>query len=416
MHSGFDTTLNESNGFDDYYNDKNKRHSMDAKLRQFAIHSSLQCSQRSISLNEQPERGIMETLDVIEHLGYVQIDTISVVERAHHHVLWNRVHDYKKEHLNTLLEHKKIFEYWFHAASYLPMRDYRFALRQMNLVRRGESKYFNRGDQHLMHEILAQAKSEGTIRSREFILKNEKKDHAWWKSSVVKNSIEQLYMQGDLMVCQRLGVEKVYALTEDHLASGVDLTEPTLYEYARYLYDIVRRSQGVFTWKQLLHLKTGAELKKAMRNVIDEQIDAKMIQPINLSSGEVIYVDLDKMDLFAEVQASVKILSPFDNLVIHRDRLMSLFNFDYRLECYVEPEKRKYGYFCLPVLYGTDFVAKIDCKAHRAMGVLEVLHFHLHTVIDHQDHFMKQLTAELERFAKFNNCQLEPHFYQKLKL
>mgnify|MGYP003436781665 FL=1 len=71
--------------------------------------------------------------------------------------------------------------------------------------------------------------------------------------------------------------------------------------------------------EQLLHLKTGAELKKAMRNVIDEQIDAKMIQPINLSSGEVIYVDLDKMDLFAEVQASVKILSPFDNLVIHRD-------------------------------------------------------------------------------------------------
>ena len=59
---------------------------------------------------------------------------------------------------------------------------------------------------------------------------------------------------------------------------------------------------------------------------------------------------------------------------------------------------------------------KIDCKAHRAMGILEVLHFHLHTVIDHQDHFMKQLTAELERFAKFNNCQLEPHFYQKLKL
>ena len=194
------------------------------------------------------------------------------------------------------------------------------------------------------------------------------------------------------------------------------MTEPTLDEYAHYLYDTVRRSQGVFTWKQLLHLKTGTDLKKAMRNVIDEQIDAQMIQQINLSSGEVVYVDLDKMDQFSDVQASVKILSPFDNLVIHRDRLMSLFNFDYRLECYVASEKRKYGYFCLPILYGIDFVAKIDCKAHRAMGILEVLHFHLHTVIDHQDHFMKQLTAELERFAEFNNCQLEPHFYQKLKL
>ena len=184
----------------------------------------------------------------------------------------------------------------------------------------------------------------------------------------------------------------------------------------RYLYDTVRRSQGVFTWKQLLHLKTGAELKKVMRNVIDEQIDAEMIKKISLSSGEVVYVDLEKIDQFTNVQASVRILSPFDNLVIHRDRLMSLFNFDYRLECYVTPEKRKYGYFCLPILYGINFVAKIDCKAHRAIGILEILNFHLHAVIDHKDHFAELLTIELDKFAEFNHCQLDPHFYQKLKL
>ncbi len=383
---------------------------MTSSLRRLALFNQGLCTPHSFG------EGLTGTKNAIEHLGYVQIDTISVVERAHHHILWNRVQNYEKNHLNTLLENKNIFEYWFHAASYVPMRDYRYALRQMNSVRRGESKYFNRGDPSLMQEILAQAKSEGTIRSRDFMLKNEKTDHTWWKSGVLKNSIEQLYMQGDLMVCKRLGVEKVYALKEDCLATGLDLTEPSLDEYARYLYETVRRSQGVFTWKQLIHLKTGTELKKAMRKVIDEQIDAKMIKQISLASGDSVYVDLEKIDQLSTVEKHVKILSPFDNLVIHRDRLMSLFNFDYRLECYVAPEKRKYGYFCLPILYGAELVAKIDCKAHRAQSILEILSFHLEAVIDDQAHFIALLSAELERFAAFNNCQLSHNFYHKLKL
>lgn len=391
---------------------------MDIQLRQLAIKSSFLCPQRSKSsllLEPVQQQGIEETLNVIEHLGFVQIDTISVVERAHHHILWNRVQGYEKNHLNMLLKNKKIFEYWFHAASYVPMRDYRYALRQMNSVRQGKSKYFNRGDHSLMQEILARTKSEGTIRSRDFMLKNEKTNHTWWKSGVVKNSIEELYMRGDLMVCKRLGAEKVYALTEDCLATGLDLTEPSLDEYARYLYETVRRSQGVFTWKQLIHLKTGIELKKAMRKVLDEQIDAKTIKQISLSSGDSVYVDLEKMDKMCTVEKHVKILSPFDNVVIHRDRLMSLFNFDFRLECYVAPEKRTYGYFCLPILYGAEFVAKIDCKAHRSEGVLEILSFHLQAVIGHQAHFIELLCAELERFAAFNNCQLGHNFYHKLK-
>ncbi|AMW79353.1 hypothetical protein AMD27_10885 [Acinetobacter sp. TGL-Y2] len=394
---------------------------MDVQLRKIAIYRSLHCSQISnlsnqLSKSEFIHSGSMATLDVIQHLGYVQIDTISVVERAHHHVLWNRVHDYQKDHINTLLENKQIFEYWFHAASYIPVRDYRFALRQMNSVRRGESKYFNRGNESLMQEILARAKSEGEIKSRDFVAKNEKSAHTWWKSSLVRNSIEQLYMQGDLMVFKRSGSEKHYALTEDFLPSDVDLTKPSLDEYARYLYDTVKRSHGVFTWKQLVHLKTGAELKKTMQKVIDEQIDANLIQQMNLASGESVYVDVEGIEQIPNIQKVVKVLSPFDNLVIHRDRLMVLFNFDYRLECYVKPEKRKYGYFSLPILYGTDFVAKIDCKAHRAQGILEILNFHLQTVIQHKADFIELLTVELQRFAEFNHCQLDPDFHQKLKL
>lgn len=381
---------------------------MDVQFRQLAINSSL--------LHPQPiaPRGMIDSLKVIEHLGYVQIDTISVVERAHHHILWNRVQNYDKEHLNRLLADQKIFEYWFHAASYIPMRDYRYALRQMNSVRRGESKYFNRGDSYLMQEILAQAKSEGQVCSRDFLNKNEKTVQGWWKSSIVRKSIEQLYMQGELMVCKRVGVEKFYALAENCLPSGLDLTEPSVEEYARYLFETVKRSHGVFTWKQLLHLKSGTELKIAMRSILNEQIDAKMIESVQLDSGEWLYVDLEKIDQFNVTEKSVKILSPFDNLVIHRDRLMALFNFDYRLECYVAPEKRQYGYFCLPILYGAELVGKIDCKAHRGEGILEILSFHLQAIINNKAHFIELLSTELERFAAFNHCVLDLQFQQKL--
>src|ERR1700720_4543564 len=85
--------------------------------------------------------GKAATLRAIEHLGYVQIDTISVVERAHHHVLWSRVPDYKPAFLGELQREKKIFEYWHHAASYLPIEDYRFCLRRMSLYAAGKNHF-----------------------------------------------------------------------------------------------------------------------------------------------------------------------------------------------------------------------------------------------------------------------------------
>jgi uncharacterized protein YcaQ len=100
----------------------------------------------------------------------------------------------------------------------------------------------------------------------------------------------------------------------------------------------------------------------------------------------------------------VKVLSPFDNLVIHRERLSSLFKFDYRIECYVAAPKRQFGYFCLPVLYGDSLVARVDCKAHRGEQRLEVLSLHLEDGALDEDQFFPALGQELQRFAEFNKC------------
>lgn len=348
-------------------------------------------------------KGMDGTLQAIEHLGYVQIDTISVVERAHHHILWSRVPDYELSHLNSLVGERQIFEYWYHAASYLPMKDYRYALPAMMSVRNGESRYFNKGDQHLMNEILARVRAEGKIRLRDIDKNNKKSLGNWWNTGPGRRAFEQLYMQGDLMICERNGMEKVFDLTERCLSENIDLSMPTLYEYAQYLFNNTLRAHGAFTWKQLVHLKKN-DLKEIMRIVLKEQIDAGVVSAIKLENGQTLYVDVAAMEQKVSTDFGLKILSPFDNSLIHRDRLASLFEFDYRIECYVPAAKRVYGYFCLPILYQDELVGRVDCKAHRSIKELEVISLHLEKTVKNKELFFFELEQELKRFAAFNQC------------
>lgn len=140
----------------------------------------LALSQQGLGAQYAFGSGLDGTLHAIAHLGYVQIDTLSVIERAHHHVLWSRVPGYAPEHLNQLCAQGQIFEYWFHAAAYLPMRDYRFALPRMQSFRRGESPYYKSVEPSLMAEILARVSGEGELRSRDL---KDRSQGAWWNQA-----------------------------------------------------------------------------------------------------------------------------------------------------------------------------------------------------------------------------------------
>ncbi len=363
-------------------------------------------SRQGLTSQHQFGIGLSGTRNAIEHLGYVQIDTLSVVERAHHHVLWNRVQGYDPNHLNQLISEQQIFEYWYHAASYLPMRDYRYALPHMWSIRNGENRYYNNVDEHLMSEILARVSAEGPLRLRDLNTGNKGKG-SWWNQGPGRRAIDKLFMQGDLMVCGRNGMEKIYNLTERCLPEGIDLSMPTLSEYAAYLFDTTLRAHGVFTWKQLLHLKTGKPMRDAMREVLDERIETEVVEALNNADAPTAYVDIKALEQTPTIDGSaVKLLSPFDNVVIHRDRLSSLFEFDYRIECYVPAAKRVFGYFCLPILYGDKFVGRVDCKAHRAEQRFEVLSLNLEDRTLDRDQFSPALNDELQRLADFNKCPL----------
>ena len=356
--------------------------------------------------------GAAGALRAIEHLGYVQIDTLAVIERAHHHVLWTRVPGYAPDHLNTLLREGQVFEHWFHAASCLPMRDYRFCLPLMASVREGRTWHAGRADAAVMRQLLDRVRVDGPLTLRSLGQPSGEKGgkDGWWNAGPAKHALDRLFMQGDLMVRERQGMEKVYDLAERVLPSGLDLRVPTLDETARYLLDTTLRAHGVVTWAQLLHLKTGQGIRDAMRRAVDERLADRSLVRLELEDAALPEAYADAEALAAIDSAApparrvVRLLSPFDNVVIHRERLLGLFGLDYRLECYTPAAKRVYGYFCLPVLFGDRFVGRVDCKAHRRERRFELLSVHVEAALPDLDEFRPAFAEALAALAGFCGC------------
>jgi len=371
-----------------------------AKLRRIAL------NQQGLLKADSFGRGKAATLRAIEHLGYVQIDTISVVERAHHHVLWSRVSNYQPKFLDQLVRQRKLFEYWFHAASWLPMRDFRFALPRMTKMN-GERDWFQSCDRKLINHILKRVREEGPLRARDFE-DTRKGKKEWWDWKPAKQALEQLFMQGELMVSGRQGFQKVYDLRERVLPDWVDTRQPTISEYASHLIDTSVRAHGFATLKSICYLRKGQALRDAVREQLQLRIDAGFMVIITLKNNSLAYADAELLETRApRSSAIVRILSPFDNAVIQRERGRDLFDFDYQIECYLPQPKRQFGYYCLPVLYRDRFVGRVDCKAHRSEQRLEMKAFHFEHKVD--SGFIDAFDLSLQSFALFNGCNEITH-------
>ena len=343
----------------------------------------------------------------IKTLGYIQIDTLNIIERAHHHTLWNRVTNYRPDDLNILMAQRKIFEHWHHALSYLPIDDYRFAIPFMQRIKSRDTPYYKKHDLTLMRSIIERIKSDGPLKLRDL---KENKVHITkkgaWNSRPAKRALQVLFLQGDLMVSGREKMERVYDLTENILPSHISTTPPTPIEYATYLIETTLRANGFATLNYILHGKSTAALKQQVQDILDQKMKAGEIACHKTDFMPPVYASKNlTKDNSSSPQGHVKILSPFDNMLINRDRAEQLFEFSYRLECYTPVAKRQYGYFCLPILYGTELVGRIDCKAHRKEGILEILHFHIEKHLENRDTFFTLFVEELYRFAHFNQCE-----------
>lgn len=349
-------------------------------------------------------KGKNGVLAALEHLGYLQIDTLSIVERAHHHTLWTRVPDYQTGHLDALVEERQVFEYWFHAASYLPMKDFRFVLPQMLDIKQNGTRYYN-ADPKVMQYVLDTIRAEGPKRARDF--ENEtKRAGSWWSWKPTKMALERLFMQGDLMVSGRNGMQKMYDVTERVLPGSISTAIPTRLEFATYLVDTYLRAYGFTTLKQIMYLKSDKILNKNVIDILRSKIEEGSIRQINVGNLPPVFVDNSLLEsALGKSVPTVRLLSPFDNSIIHRDRVRHLFDFDFRLECYLPREKREFGYFCLPILFGDTFIGRVDCKAHRKEKEFEIIHLHIENTAIAPEVWMAPFIAAVRSFAAFNGCQ-----------
>jgi len=342
------------------------------------------------------------TLSAIEHLGYIQIDTISAIQRAHHHTLWNRNPKYLTSHLEELMDDKKIFEYWSHAAAYLPIRDYRYSLPRKQAIARGEENHWYTRDEKLMKWVLKRIDSQGPLMAKDF--ENTGKKIGEWQTKPVKQALENLFMQGELMISHRVNFHKVYDLRERVVPDHIDTSVPNTEEYVRFLVKRYLQANGLGKAIEMTYL-----IKKTKAAV-------SSVLPDMLANGELTEVSVNGNDYFVLPTAlellnkplsrsKLQILSPFDNLLIQRKRTLELFGFDYTLECYVPAGKRKYGYFALPVLWDGKLVARMDCKADRREAHMHIHYLVLESGLNKTEAFALALSEELLPFLKFNECR-----------
>jgi uncharacterized protein YcaQ len=338
----------------------------------------------------------------IDHIGYVQIDTISVASRAHNHVLWSRVPNYKRDHLTALqVKDRLILEYWAHAAAYLPMQDYRYCLPTMEYFRKHRDGW-PKSDKRTMQYVMDRIRNEGPLKSRDFEHPQKRANASWWDWKPAKLALQRLFFSGDILISHREGFQRVYDLPERILPAHVDTTMPSPEEYIRHLIRRSVRAHGLVRTQEIHYLRKG--LGDLTRRAVGMMQSEGELVPVTVNGINGVFCTTDEiLQASLRVAHHVKLLSPFDNLVIQRNRLRDLFGFDYQIEVYVPAAKRAYGYYCLPILMGDQFYGRVDVRADRKSRQLQVQHLHMEDRKLPGD-LDNKLALALKEFAAFNNC------------
>ncbi len=321
--------------------------------------------------------GPKATPAAVAHLGYLQIDTIYVIERSHHHILYTRIPAYRREHLHQAQSvDKTVFEYWTHALSYVPTETLRFYVRDMRQAGQdwqGRNGWFGKVSDGDLRRVLARIRKHGALTIRDIEDEPVEKDYAWASRKPSKRVLELAFYKGLVTISQRAGMLKTYELMTRHFGWERLPRAATEREALNYLLDRALQSQGIVSLESICHLD--APRKPAMRRLVESRVRRKELIPVQLDgAGQSLHwVRPDTLEAVLEpAQEQVHILSPFDPMIIQRKRLRLFFDYEYRFEAYVPKHKRVFGYFCCPVLIGDRIVAALDLKTDRAGGKLLV--------------------------------------------
>lgn len=326
---------------------------------------------------------------LIEQMGFVQIDTINTVERAHHLTLLSRLDSYRPPLLARLLEEKRsLFEHWTHDASAIPSKwfphwRHRFGRRRERIR---ANKWWNQriGDNpdRLIGEIRRRIECEGPLLSRDFEHVpngHQLPEEGWWGWKPQKAALEYLWHIGELAVTRRINFQKVYDLTERVLGEHYTRPAPEPDAHIDWACRTALERLGVATPAEIAHFWHAVTLEQvrawcAAKRQAGELVEV-LVESADGAKPRAAFAFHDwksTASRLREAPRRMRLLSPFDPVLRDRKRTMRLFDFDYTFEAFVPAPKRRYGYYVMPILEGERLVGRLDPKLHRETATLEI--------------------------------------------
>jgi uncharacterized protein YcaQ len=354
----------------------------------------------------------------VERVGCVQIDTLHLVRRSQYLVLWSRLGHYDPADFDRLIYHpdqRRLFEYWKHAASIIPLSEYRYRQETMRYFRDKGGWWSdwrsNPDNTALVQQVLERVRVEGPLRTADFESDGHQRG-TWWDWKPAKHALEYLYDVGDLMIADRVNFQRVYDLRERVLPGWVENTPLSADEVRGHEIERAALALGIAQAGQIAdyaYMKRG-EGAPAIQELLAEGVLFEV--EVELASGEagtlVVHRDtLPRLEQAADGAirpARTTFLSPFDSLFWTRNRDQQVWGFRQTLEAYTPEPKRIWGYFCLPILHHDRLVGRFDPKLERKTGTLRLKALYLEPGIELADDLIADVAGALRDFMTWHEA------------
>ncbi len=367
-------------------------------------------------LSAPPNRALTKAglLELIHDLGFVQVDSIQTVERAHHQILFSRNQTYRREHLTALLEKEgALFEHWTHDASILPSTffkywKHKFRDEEVAIVERWR-KWRGEGFEASFEETYERVVKDGAILARDMKADGHVSG-GWWNWHPNKTALEYFWRTGKFAIAGRSNFQKIYDLVERVIPAEFHEPEVSREDFVDWACRSALTRLGFATHGEIAafwDLLSPEEAKGWVSEHRDELIEV-LIEPALGGKPRSSWAFTDFIhttDTYPEAPARIRVLSPFDPMIRDRNRTERLFGFFYRIEIFVPEPKREYGYYVFPLLEGDRLIGRIDMKADRKKGTLDVKRLWLEPRVKASAGRLEKLEAELERLARFASVE-----------
>jgi uncharacterized protein len=347
---------------------------------------------------------------LIHDLGFVQVDSIATVVRAHEQIVFSRNQTFDREHLRKLIEEdRRLFEHWTHDASILPAEffpywKHRFARKEASMRQRW-AKWQGEGFDKAFEETMARIRDGGELLTRD-VKPEDHKSGGWWEWHPSKTALEFYWHTGKLAISRRENFQKVYDLTERVLPAHVIAPEVDHATFVDWACRAALTRLGFATHGEIAAFFdiVSPEEAKDWVSVHRDELQPVEIAPADGGKPRAAFafrgLETDP-DAWDQPPSRVRVLSPFDPLLRDRNRTERLFGFRYRIEIFVPEAKREYGYYVFPLLEGDRLIGRIDMKADRKAGLLNVRRLWWEKGVRPSAGRLEKLDAELARVARF---------------